>query len=205
MTGYTFQQMFARADDDEREPGWSAIPPAWIGPPSAELGWAVPLSLVVARSQRAVVALRHATAYSTGVVLDVVAYGRGLSRREANRLMHERHLYPEDEEPSPGFLRLGFELADGSRASNLGTRRPPASLDDEPRGPVLMQIGGSGGSADEHSVAFDERYWLWPLPPSGSLRVDVEWPALGIELSSAEVDADVLLDAARRSRALWES
>ena len=148
-------------------------------------------------------ALRQANAYSTGVVFDVVSQARGLSPREAHNLMHEQHVYPHDEEPAPGFLRVGVELADGARASNLGTRRPPPTIDKEPEGPVLMQIGGGGGSADEGSATFDERYWLWPLPPSGSIRIYVEWPRFGIDLSPAEIDSGVLLDAARRSRNLW--
>lgn len=204
MTGYSFQQMFARKTaEDAREAGWSFVPPAWIGPPRDELGWAVPLALVVARSERAVVALRHATAYSTGVVLDVVAQARDLSQREAHRLLHERHLYPDEEEQAPGFLRFGVELADGTRASNLGTPHPPASVDDEPEGPVLMQIGGSGGSGDEETVALEERYWLWPLPTPGQLGVYVEWPALEIPLSTADLDTSALRAAAERSTRLW--
>jgi hypothetical protein len=202
-----FQKIFqyvTAGTEDAREPGFSYIPPAWIGPPNGELGWAVPLSLVVTRSEQAVVAIRQATAYSHGVVLDVVALGRGLSEPEASRLMHEQHLAPDEEESSPGFLRVGVELAGGARASNLGTRRPPPiESADEPEGPVLMQIGGGGSSTGGGAIELDHRYWLWPLPPPGSVRVYVEWPALGIEVSSAEIDADTLRDAAGRSQRVW--
>ena len=98
MTGSRFQQLFA-LQTEAGEAGWTATPPAWIGPPSDELGDAVPLSLVVARSDRAVVALRHATAYSAGAVLDVVAHAGGLSEREAHNLMHEQHLFRSTPRP----------------------------------------------------------------------------------------------------------
>lgn len=202
--GTEFQQIFAHRMPDDAEPGPTWIPPAWIGPPSDELGEPVPLSLVVARSERALVAVRHATAYSSGVVLDVLALGRGLSERDTNRLMHEQHLYPDEEERSPGFLHIGVELPGGRRVSNLGT---PAhrltSPDDEPDEPVLIQSGGGGGSAGDGQLSLEHRYWLWPLPEDGTMRLYVEWPALEISLSTAEVDTSALREAAERSQRLW--
>jgi len=53
-------------EDVEREP--PQMPP-WFGPPNDELGVVVPLGLVIARSENGVVALSHATVYSTGLVL----------------------------------------------------------------------------------------------------------------------------------------
>jgi hypothetical protein len=46
-------------------------------------------------------------------------------------------------------------------------------------------------------------YWLWPLPPSGPLRISVEWPALEVELASVEIDATMIRTAAGRARPLW--
>jgi len=46
-------------------------------------------------------------------------------------------------------------------------------------------------------------YWLWPLPPSGTLHLFVEWPSLGIALSSADLDGSAIVDAASNSQPLW--
>jgi hypothetical protein len=35
------------------------------------------------------------------------------------------------------------------------------------------------------------------------MRVFVEWPALDVVLSHVELDADLLLEAARRAQPLW--
>ena len=179
--------------------------PIWLGPPEGELGIAVPLALVLARSDRAVVALSHALAYSTGVSLQLVAHVEGLERRRAHLLFHEQHggQFDDDELPD-GFLRLGVELPDGRRASNLGRRRPFPPPDAAPPGPVLLQHGGGGGGTSGTSISLHPAYWLWPLPGSGTLRVYCEWPVAGIALSDAAVDADALVDAASRSTSLWE-
>ena len=187
-------------DDRDEQPQ-----PEWFGPPEGELGECVPLSVVVGRSEKTVVALQHVTAFSTGVTLDLVAAARGLRRSETNRLFHEQHVADYDEGLPDGFLRLGIELADGSRASNVADRRALWRHDAEPRGPVLVQRGGGGGSAGSGRVTMNPAYWLWPLPPAGPLRLFVEWPALGIPLSSAELDSSAVLAAAARSQPLWPS
>ena len=81
--------------------------------------------------------------------------------------------------------------------ANLGGIRPPAP-DGEPEGPVLVQHGGGGGGR-----RWDQDYWVWPLPPPGSLAFVCEWPAVGIPESRAETDAGQVLEAAQRSVVLW--
>jgi hypothetical protein len=44
---------------------------------------------------------------------------------------------------------------------------------------------------------------LWPLPPSGTLHLFVEWPGLGIALSSADLDGGAIVAAASESQPLW--
>jgi hypothetical protein len=46
-------------------------------------------------------------------------------------------------------------------------------------------------------------WWVWPLPPAGSLTVVCEWPAYGIALTRSEFDAGMLLDAAAQVEQLW--
>jgi hypothetical protein len=111
-----FIQMFSSSGEGgESEPESHPATPPWFGPPADELGECVPLSLVVASSEQAVVALRGATAYSTGTTFDLLAAGRGLTDAKTNRLFHEQHLVGDEDEPPAGFLRIGFELADGRR------------------------------------------------------------------------------------------
>jgi hypothetical protein len=200
----SFQHVFGYVPQFTSPEPEEFTPPVWFGPPSGELGVCVPLSVVVGRSEKGVVAIRHATAYSTGLTLDVVAAARGLSEREAQRLLHEQHFMGHEEEPAPSLLRLGIELADGSRASNLEREHRFRRPDEQPQEPVLFQHGGGGGSAGAGRVEMHPGFWLWPLPPPGPVRVFVEWPAVEISLSSIDFDAQLLRDAAARSRGPWE-
>lgn len=166
-------------DDEEIEREAPALPP-WIGPPEDELGAVVPLALVVGRSEKGVVALRHAAVYSTGVTFSFVALARGIDPRQSSRLIREQHAF-DAEEPSEYFLRIGLELPDGNRVSNLGVRRGPpggwASLDEAPSGPVFFEHGGGGSSGGGGRVSTSPSFWLWPLPESGTIRVFCEGPS----------------------------
>jgi hypothetical protein len=207
--GRSFTQLFAVKTGDSTSEEASDEPevPSWAGPPSGELGECVPLSIIVARSETAVVALRHATAFSTGVTFEFIAVGRGLRVRDTNRLFHDQHLDGlEDEDPPDTFLRIGIELADGSRISNLGNpHRHLWQPGEEPESPLFVPHAGGGGYAGAGAFALNPGYWLWPLPPPGPLHVFVEWPVLGVALSRVELDAAPIIEAAGRSRRLWES
>lgn len=203
--GNQFIRMFAVGPgDDTPDDGIQEFEqPAWLGPPAAELGVCVPLSVVIGRSDRAVVAVTHATAFSTGLTFAFVAAARGLREPESSRLFHEQRLFGGDEGPPDGFLRIGIELADGARVSNLGQSRHLFRPDAELDGPIFIDSGGGGGLAGAGRVTMEPGYWLWPLPPPGPLRVFVEWPALDVSLSSAELDAGLLGAAARQAQSLW--
>lgn len=207
----SFIQMFSFDEDDGNEEDVEHEPrrmPPWFGPPEDELGAVVPLGLVAARSESGVVALSHATVYSTGLALDVIAAARGLSESQSNRLFHEQHLFEEGEEPPAGFLRIGLELPDGNRVSNLGGRmgrRRFMKPDEEPDGPVLMEHGGGGGSGGGGRVRMHPAFWLWPRPESGTLRFFCEWPVAEIPLSFVDLDAGELEASAGRAVRLWPS
>jgi hypothetical protein len=196
----SFQQIFSYWPPEEPD---EFVPPAWFAPPQMELGESVPVALVVSRSERAVVALRQVIAYSTGVHLEFVALARGPSQREANNLFHDQHRMA-GEEPPAELLRIGVELSDGARISNLGSPHHRFWQPDRtPHGPLLVPYGGGGGSAGSGRVSLTPGHWLWPLLPLGPLRVFTEWPALGVELSSVDLDATPILEAAKRSQKLW--
>jgi hypothetical protein len=179
--------------------------PEWFGPPEDELGVAVPLGVIVARSASGVVAVSHAEAFSTGIAFSVVAQARGLRQSQANRMMHDQHLgFMGDLEELPdSFLRFGIELADGARVSNVGGRRAMLGGDEPPKGPLLMHSGGGGGNAGGGAVSVRPGYWLWPLPPAGALHLSCEWPAVDISLATIEIDGTQLLAAAERVVKLW--
>jgi hypothetical protein len=199
-----FTEMFSYGGDED-ESLEEPRRPRWLGPPEDELGAVVPQSVVLARSDRAVVVLSHAVAYSTGATFDFRAVARGLTRAEANRVFHEQHMFEEEDLPN-SLLRIGFEFADGDRVSNLGGWRAHRTLmspDTEPKGPLLLPYAGGGGNASSSEVTMNPGYWLWPLPPPGPLRISCEWPFVDIALTTVEIDGDALLDAASRARHLW--
>jgi hypothetical protein len=45
--------------------------------------------------------------------------------------------------------------------------------------------------------------WVWPLPPRGPLALVCEWPEKKIGLTRSEIDADVIVDAAKGAQVLW--
>src|SRR5579885_1841379 len=143
--------MFFVADDAGDDGRSEFVAPPWVGPPDGELPTALPLAVVLGRSERGVVALSHALAYSTGVVLELVALGRGVADRNVQRVFHEQHLPPEAGDPSPAFLRIGIELPDGQRVSNLAGRGHRDAVS-RPDRPVLRAQGGSSGSGGRGTV-----------------------------------------------------
>ena len=206
-----FILLFASDDDpdggkDEGK-GWTGRPPRqapWMGPSEDELGVVVQLGLVIGRSENGVVALRHATVFGEGVAFDVVALARGLRKAQSSRLLHEQHMFDPEEGPSDAFLRVGMELPDGRRVSNLGGRRARfASIEKQPDGPVFFEHGGGGGSGGDGRVRIQPAFWLWPLPGEGSIQVFCEWPAVEIPLSSVELVVAPLVEARSRVLPLW--
>ena len=150
------------------------------------------------------VALCYVTAFSTGLLLDLVAAARGLKESRTQALFHEQHVADPEEGLPEGFLRVGVEYPDGRQASNLSGRHPFWRADSEPEVPVLFQAGGGGGSAGSGRVTMNPGYWLWPLPPAAALRLFVEWPAVEIALSSVELAGEPLLEAGVAHRAALE-
>jgi len=200
VSGFSEMFSFRRIERDDERSVPQVMPP-WHGPSEDELGTYVPLSIVIARSDRAAVALAGAVAYSTGVVLHLAAAARGLRDRDSNRFFHEQHMIDPEEPLAPAFLRFGLELTDGTRVSNLEGHHRRFSQD-EPDAAVLVPHGGGGGSSGGGRLTMRPAYWLWPLPPEGAVQVFVEWPALDIELTRTELDAAPILAAAQPVR-LW--
>jgi hypothetical protein len=207
----SFDELFPRPPDDDAdaaEDEEDSVLPAWFGPRQDELGIAMPQALVVARSDRGVVALSHVVAHSTGAAFVFVAEVRDVKQSRIHAVFHaQQHGFEAHDGPPDEFLRIGLELADGVRVSNLAGRFPWRDLDDDepPPGPVFHgHLGGGGMSGGSRGVTMQPRYWLWPLPPPGPLRIWCEWPMAGIALANVEIDGAAIRAASTRALPLWE-
>lgn len=185
--------------------------PAWMNPPEDVLPGVVPVELILGRSENTVVMLTGIRAFPTGLQMNLAVRVRGaVGRRDVH---HEVFNGPHDDERSATWqaqrLKWGFELSDGTRVTNVdpwpqqpneGHERPHHPEDRlwTPDRPVLT---GGGGGGRTRSV--DRDYWLWPLPPTGHLRVVCQWPERNIDLNVQDLDSQPFLDAARRACPAW--
>jgi len=169
-----------------------------MGPPDNELGVSVGIRLVLVRRDDLAVALVDLVAYSSGVGGRVSVRRKG--PHDGPPFMHPMHqmggrgLGAGNELP-PELLRFGVEYSDGRRATTLERPHRPGEEPDI----VLLRRGGGGGNG-----SYEFGFWLWPLPPVGPITFAAEWPASGVELTKADVDAAPILEAAPRSEKLWE-
>jgi hypothetical protein len=167
------------------------VPRPWDTPES-EFPANVPIeTLQLARSEQAAIAITGLSAYSQGF-----------------EILMARRIRPDlpglDDGPTPEMLRRmrpdpqSFELF--SVLLSDGTRIVPGRSDGvaEPTGPILRSRGGGGTT---HSQLL--RWWAWPLPPTGPLEFVCQWPMYGIAETRVAIDAQLILDAARRSIQLW--
>jgi len=175
----------------EPVPPWSQRP--W-DPPEAGFPGVVPFStLVLARTERAAVAINGLSAYAAGFEIYVTARFRpGTDTGPGG---------PVPGGPGPGgplrSFRFGLQLADGTKVIGQRGGGGPDG-DAEPDGPILRMF--LGGASPRSSLS---RWWAWPLPPAGPLEFVCEWPTLGIPESRAGLDAQLILDAAGQSIRLW--
>ncbi len=179
------------------------VHPPWIQPPSGVLPGAVALELVLARTERAAVAVTKVGAYPEGFDFEVlVLVNEGEAELDPNVIGHPYRPGRGRRDEQREMLRFGIEFADGSRVTNLpgGRRRGPVpDHDGPPSGPVMQQRGGGGGGGE-----WRQRFWVWPLPPSGPLAFACEWPAAGIPFTRVEVEAQRLIEAATRAQQIFE-
>jgi hypothetical protein len=100
------------------------------------------------------------------------------------------------------LLRCGVQLADGSKATNVG--RPPFwDPAVEPSSPLLFESGGGGGSGGQNLLTSNRRFWLWPLPSPEPFEFVIEWPLLGIPVTRTKIDGAAVVAAAARAEPFW--
>jgi hypothetical protein len=170
------------------------------------LGGALPLELLVARSEQAAVVVRDIVAFPDGFNLTVVAHVRREPRPRRGRRFHtgiamnRMHMMDvaDDGTLPDEFLRLGVQFPDGARVTNL--QEPAWMTSPDATEPMHgMESGGGGGS----NVRMETSFWVWPLPGAGELVVACEWPAYGIPETMTAIDAALVTDAAARAQPIW--
>jgi uncharacterized protein YndB with AHSA1/START domain len=188
--------------DDEGLPA-----PAWTGASPHVIPGVVPVAAVIGRSADTAVMLTALQAFPTGLAMRLGVRVRGpVGPFDLTSEICDGPP-PRDKDAgwAAGRLKWGFELTDGTRVTNLD--RHPWPPEDrradptwEPDRPVLSSTGGHGG---RRSVDYD--YWLWPLPPEGTLRVACEWLHRGVAMTVQDLPAGLIRDAAALARPLWPS
>lgn len=174
----------------------------WFGPPEATLAGVVTIELILARTDDTVIAVSGVRAYPIGFLFTVhVRLRTDLGPAEWMFGYGDPFHHPPlvmgtlpDE-----LLRVGLRFADGRTATTVDQR--PFDLDDPeraPEAPVMMQQGGGGGGR-----TWDMDFWVWPLPPAGTLTFAAEWPARQIPETLVEIDSGPIRDAASRAVVLW--
>ncbi|MDA8209609.1 MAG: hypothetical protein M0Z92_11495 [Actinomycetota bacterium] len=178
-----FKQM--RQDVDPEKP--------WVGPPDYVLPAVAPLAMVLARTDRVVVAL-------LGVHVYFDSFGFAISVRtepgievDISHAFRARYAGGSDQEQ----LRIGVAFSDGSRVTDLDYPFRPSEVQ-EPPVRVLRPMGGGG-----QSYRVDQEFWSWPLPSPGSLDFFCQWESQGIPMTRCNTDAAPILEAARNARRLW--
>jgi hypothetical protein len=165
--------------------------------PDNEVPVAVPVSLLLARTDELAVSVVGMHAYSNGVTFELVVRLRQRQRGPGRQDLFTMIEQWEGGAPEKRLL-LAVEYADGRRAANdggpgwLGHNEPPAGA------PVL-----SLGSASAGDVTYDASYWLSPGPPDGPVTFVCAWPAYGLAETRHVVEDANLASASARAQVLW--
>jgi hypothetical protein len=150
--------------------------------------------LVLARSDQVAVAVTGLRAFAAGFEFQVsVQLREAVPGTSAASFLGALDGEPLEDE----FLRLGIQFSTGETAANTELRATHET-GHEPAGPIMtIRVAGAG------ALSRDWTYWVSPLPPPGPLAFVCAWPAFGIAESRTEMEAQLILDAARDIIDLW--
>ena len=153
-------------------------------PPAGEFPCAVATgALVLARTEAVAVAVTAIWAFRAGYEFWIKA--------------RFRHPGPALERwPDDQSLHVGVRFADGKKAGNVG--RVPEPAGSVATGLIMNPVSFGGGHQHQ-----DRSYWVRPLPPVGPLTFICEWAAFDIPEMRADTDAQLIVDAAKRSVQIW--
>jgi hypothetical protein len=169
--------------------------PEWFGPPNDILPGQSAQRTTLVRTDQAVLVAQRFSAYPNGFTFDLTVNLRNPDYTD--HFPWELEYRPGIEELPDTFVRLGIVFSDGSSWSNLDSWEP-REWDEPPEAPFVVGHGGGGG--DGH---WEQRYWVWPLPPEGPLTFIVSWPSEGVDETSHHLDATELRQRAEEAERLW--
>ena len=165
--------------------------------------WTMPGDNTVGGRVFASVILAHTEDDVVLALDDLVAYPYGFSftlqgRRKLGRKYDDwwESVADERRRTDPDGLHLALEFADGTLVESSAT--PAWFQTGKPSGPFLAR---AGGSSDPWSVTV--RFWAWPLPPRGPIRVRCSWQRIGVWDADAFMEGEAIRLAAERSVLLW--
>jgi hypothetical protein len=164
----------------------------WWGAPEDTVGHAVALNLTLARRPGAVVAVSTIVAFRSGFEVRVFALRSAPEGLE----LADPTWRGSGAEPRREFFQLGVELPDGRRGTNLD---PWPEGDEAPPTPHVRSLVGVVGPPESFVGGWDLRFWVWPLPLPGPLRLFCRWPVAEIEHAEATLQAEAIVGAAKRS------
>jgi hypothetical protein len=170
---------------------------AWEEPPRGGVGGICGIRTALGVSSEAAMLLTDVVAYPDGLELALELRLRDPEAGFSDQFREIVRPTEADGALSPLFARLGVQLADGTKLTNLDPVRPFAG--EQPSSPVLRQKSGSGGSE-----GIRVRFWLWPLPSHDPFTVVCEWPAFGIPERHTVIDVAAIVAAAGRATSLLE-
>jgi hypothetical protein len=159
-----------------------------MGPARETVPGVVPSERVIARTNGVAISLSCFWVYPAGFKFDVYVDLKD-KESELDPFPFGRCSQREDER-----LLLGFEFADGAKATSVSERWGGGP---EPTPPLLVGKGASRSGGHSH-----QSFWLWPLPTPGRFEIVCEWPEAGIPLTRSELDAAAILEAASRAQTI---
>lgn len=164
-----------------------------LGAPRRTLPAVVPAERLTARTDEVTVSLSHLMVYPAGFEFEVFVDALDdLSELNPFQISHRPR--GQDMDPlAPEQLLLGFEFADGAKATNVRMGGNPGTTS-----PVLI----GGGSSRDGGYAH-QSFWLCPLPPPGPLEFVCEWPAARIPLTRTELDSAAIIEASSRAQTMF--
>ncbi len=166
------------------------VPRPWHRPETEIPGLVLVDSLLFERSEQAMMAITGISAYTSGFEFALTRLIRPGAPGWDGGVVQAA---PEGWRGVDRAAEISLRLSDGTMVSS---DRPHD--DSEPTGPILRR-GGGGGTANRQVL----RFWAWPLPPPGPLEFICQWPTFGIAETRVSIDAQLILDAARRSVRIW--